>query len=62
MVGEGHLAGAGGGVAIGAVLRKVQMLQGGRRQLGVAHPTVPRHAAARDARGGHLSATNPNNK
>ena len=53
VVGEAHFARAAGGVAVGAALG-VEVLQGVRGELGVAHAAVAGHAAARDARGRDL--------
>ena len=41
-------------LTVGARLGQFEVRQGGPSELGEAHPTVTRHAAAGDARGGHL--------
>mmetsp|Transcript_15128 Transcript_15128/g.32805 ORF Transcript_15128/g.32805 Transcript_15128/m.32805 type:complete len:278 (+) Transcript_15128:527-1360(+) len=59
VVGERHLTGAAGGVTVLALLRQVEVLQGGAGELGKAHAPVSRHTAAGDAGGHHLVSTQP---
>ena len=49
VVGEAHLAGAGGGIAVGAAV-EAQVLQSRARQLREPHPPVARHACPESCR------------
>eukprot|EP00965_Chrysotila_dentata_P006649 217319-Pleurochrysis_carterae.AAC.1 len=54
VVGKRHFAGARGGVAVGARVGQLEVLERGAGELRVAHAAVARHAAAGDGCRVHL--------